>query len=160
MPMNPNSDLVVGRWLGGITGLSESMVASILPQDFDSWAVAGFVTYQVIGGSPDLYLPVRKPVISVDTWAVNPSSSRPPWGKANYLAELIRTHVELGPRVSSFARLLTFTDKGDYRGANVRDAILRSEPRRAILQGLVPAGDVASFAHYVMELEIHWTVAV
>lgn len=156
MPMNPNSDLVAVAWLSGITGLSADMVSTNLPQDYTTWATSGFVTTSVIGGSPDLYLPIRMPVVQVDCWAVNPSSGRPPWGKANYLAELIRSHVEAGPRTANHSRLLTFP-QGDYFGAIVMTAIMRTEPRRGITEGL--GGDTASYARYLFDLELHWRVA-
>jgi len=157
--MNPTSDLVAVAWLGGIAGLTPDMVSTNLPQDNSTWAATGFCTVSTIGGTPDLYLPVRKPVYQVDCWAVNPSSGRPPWGKANHLAELIRSHVEAGPRVSNFARLLSFTPVGAYFGANVVEAILRTEPRRVTVPAVMPTGDEASYARYLFDLELVWKVA-
>jgi hypothetical protein len=158
MSMNPTSDLVAVAWVSGIAGLSSSVVSTNLPQDNSTWATSGFVTVSTIGGSPDLYVPIRQPVIQVDCWAVNPNSGRPPWGKANALAELVRAHVEAGPRASNFARSLTFP-QGDYLGANVMDAIMRTEPRRGITEGVAPSGDEASYARYLFDLELHWRVA-
>lgn len=157
MPLNPNSDLVAEAWLAGVPGLSASMVSTTLPQDQSVWSTNGFVTVSVIGGSPDLYLPVRQPVIQVDCWAVNPNSPRPPWGKANSLAEAIRSHVEAGPGPGNHSRLLTFS-QGDYRGAIVMAAIMRTEPRRAIAGGMMP-NDGNSYARYLFDLELRWRVA-
>jgi hypothetical protein len=157
MSMNPNNDMVAEAWVAGVTGLSAAMVATNLPQDNSTWAVNGFVTVSVVGGSPDLYLPVRKPVVQVDAWAVNPNSGRAPWWKANYLAELIRAHVEAG--AATYTRQVILTGKGDYRNAVVFEAILRTEPRRAIAQGMMPTGDEASYARYMLDLELAWRVA-
>lgn len=158
MPMNPNSDLVAVAWISTIPGMSLDMVSTNLPQDFTTWAENGFVTANVIAGAPDLYLPIRRPVVQVDCWAVNPNSGKPPWGKANHLAELIRAHVEGDRRITNLKRLLSFP-QGDYLGANVLEAIMQTEPRRAVTTGFIPIGDEASYAHYLFDLELHWRVA-
>lgn len=158
MSINPTSDLVGVAWLRGISGLSSAIVSTTLPRDVTTWESSGFVTASTVGGSQDLYLPVRRPVFSVSCWAVNPGSGRPPWGQANGLAEFIRTHIEAGPRVSNFGRALTFTSLGDYKGANVLDAIMRTEPRRGPIGGVFPVGDEASYARYIFDLELAWRV--
>lgn len=158
MPMNPTSDMVAVAWLGGVPGLLPSLVATTLPRDHTTWATSGFVTVAAIAGTTHMYLPVRQPVTQVDCWAVNPNSNQPPWGKANQFAERIRSHVEEHPRPTSFYRLLTFP-QGDYHGAQVTQAIMRTEPRRGIVQGISPTGDEASYAHYLFDLELWWRVA-
>jgi hypothetical protein len=158
MSVNPTSDLVGVAWLRGISGLSAAVVSTTLPRDNTTWAATGFVTASAIGGSQDLYLPIRRPVYSVDCWAVNPNSGRPPWGQANGLAEFIRAHIEAGPRVSNFGRALTFSGDVVYKGANVIDAIMRTEPRRGPVGGIFPAGDEASYARYMFDLELVWRV--
>jgi len=158
MTMNPTSDIVAVAWLATIPGLSSSMVSTNLPQDFTTWSETGFVISNVIAGAPDLYLPVRRPVVQVDCWAVNPNSGKSPWGKANHLAELVRSHVEGDRRTANLQRLLSFP-QGDYLGANVLEAIMLTEPRRAITVGLTPVGDEASYAHYMFDLELTWRVA-
>lgn len=162
MPMDPNSDLVIEKWLSGISGLSQDMVASTLPRDVESWAdvqgTRGFVVYTVLAGNPDLYLPIRQPVAQVDFWAANLSSGRAPWGAANYLAELVRGHVETRPLI--YKRGFALTSKGDYRPAIVREVFLRSEPRRGVIPGPMPQGDSASYARYMMDMEFHWIVGV
>jgi hypothetical protein len=161
MPMNPNSDLVAVSWIGGVPGLVPTQVATVLPQDTATWSELGFITALVVGGNPDLYLPLRNPVFGIDCWAVNPASGKPPWGKANYLAELIRKHVESDPKsrlTQGFYRTLTFTDKGDYSSAQVMEAIMLTEPRRGVTQGMVPMGDEASYARYSFDLQLKWRV--
>ena len=158
MTMNPTSDLVAVAWLAGVPGLSSAMVSTNLPQDFTTWAANGFVTSNVIAGAPDLYLPIRQPIVQVDCWAVNPNSGKPPWGKANHLAELVRANVEGDRRVTNIQRLLSFP-QGDYYGANVLEVIMQTEPQRGLIPGFTPTGDEASYAHYMFDLELHWRVA-
>lgn len=160
MPINPNSDLVMEKWLGGINGLVPAMVASTLPRDVTTWTTIGpakaFVVFTVVGGDPDLNLPIRRPVVQIDCWATRIGSTHPPWGTANQVAELIRDHVEARPVV--YKRALTFTDKGDYRGARVQEAILRTEPRRGFTPGPTATGDEGGYARYMFDLELHWLV--
>lgn len=160
MPMNPNSDLVGEKFLAGITGLNATMVATTLPRDPTTWASfgqnKGFVVVTVVAGDPDPNLPIRNPVYQIDCWATRVGSTNPPWGTANYLAELIRTHIEARPVL--YKRTFTFTDKGDYSGARVIEAILRTEPRRGITPGPSATGDEGGYARYLMDLELRWTV--
>lgn len=157
MPMNPNSDLVAEKWLGGVPGLVPAMVATTLPRAVDTWTTMGpnkaFVVLTVVGGNPDLSLPIRKPVYQIDCWATRIGSTNPPWGTANQVAELIRSHVEARP--VAYKRALTFTDKGDYRPALVQEAILRTEPRRGIT---AETGDEGGYARYMFDLELQWLV--
>jgi hypothetical protein len=161
MPMNPNSDLVGEKWLGGISGLAPAMVATTLPRDVTTWTTfgpnKGFVVVTVVGGDQDLYLPIRHPVYQVDCWATRVGSNTPPWGTANHIAELVRAHVEARPVV--YKRALTFTDKGDYLGARIIEAILRSEPRRGITPGPSATGDEGGYARYMLDLQLDWCLA-
>lgn len=154
MPLNPNNDLVAEKWLAGVPGLSQAMVASTLPRDVTTWATIhsakAFVVYLVVGGSPDVNLPIRQPVYQVDAWATRIGSTNPPWATANLVAEMIRTHVEARP--IAYKRGLTFADKGDYNPAFVSEAVLRTEPRR----GIIP--DEGGYARYMFDLELHWVI--
>jgi hypothetical protein len=148
----PNSELVAVAWLAGVAGLLSSQVATKLPADTSVWVEAGFVTVGggdgagggVIGGAPNRYMALRNPVVSVHCWAVKPGSARPPWGQAARLAELVvaGTYDE-----TSMRRALTLPD--GYDQARVNEAYALTEPRR------IP-GDDASFAHYQLDLQLHW----
>jgi len=122
------------------------MVASTLPKDNTSWAASGFVTVRTVGGSPGIHVPLRSPVVTVDTWAVGPNSAKPPWGQASYLAELI----DQGCRASDAQRFVTLPT--NYPDAKVLSAYLVSEPRRAF-------GDQGDYAHYVMDMALNWVDA-
>lgn len=160
MPINPTSDLVGVAWIASIPGIQADKVATNLPRDQLTWKDTGFITVNTIAGDPHLYLPIRRPVVQVDCWGVNPNSDQPPWGRTNALAELIRAHLEETPRPASFYRALSFAGSIGYRQAVVMQAIMRTEPRRGIVLGAVPAGDEASYARYMFDLELHWRVVL
>jgi hypothetical protein len=143
MALRANTELVAVAWLGGVAGLSTSMVATNLPTDNSTWAASGFVTVRTVGGAPGVYVPLRSPVVTVDAWGVKPGSSKPPWFQAASLFEAI----DLGCRASNVSRALTLPT--NYSGARVLTAYLLSEPRRAY-------GDQGDYAHYIADLALHW----
>lgn len=144
----PTSELVAVSWLGSVQGLTPQQVATTLPSDDTTWAKAGFVTVAVVGGSPNIYLPIKSPVFQVDCWAVKPGSGRPPWWQANNLAELIR-YATL--QRTGINRLLTISANGvTYPPAVVQTAYLLTEPRRSY-------ADAADYALYTADLAIEWT---
>jgi len=148
--LRATSELVAVAWIGSVPGLSLGMVATTLPADDSSWPNAQFVTVAVIGGSPNIDLPVKAPVFQVDCWACKPGSNKPPWGKANALAEVIR-YATL-PR-SGVNRLLTITANGvTYPPATVQAARLLTEPMRRY-------GDAADYANYSFDLAMTWVTA-
>lgn len=147
MSLRPNTELVAAAWLGGITGLSPSMVATQLPQDVSTWQSTGFVTFRVTGGSPSTYTPLRSPMLSVDAWAVGRNSNKPPWAMANGLMELI----DQGCRAANAQRWLTLP--GSYLQARVTTAYFTSEPQRLYQ-------DPGNYARYVGNLALNWVAAV
>lgn len=141
--LRANTELVAVAWIGGVEGLTPGMVNVTLPKDNTGWAASGFVTVRAVGGSPGLYAPLRSPVCVCDCWAVSPNSAKPPWGLANHLAELIVA----GCLATNAERTVTLPDS--YPGARVLSAYPVSEPRRAY-------GDQGDYAHYVLDLALHW----
>lgn len=144
-----NTDLVAVAWLGGITGLTPSMVASQLPTNNTSWAASGFVTVRTSGGRPILDNALRSPVVTVETWAANPTSSKPPWSKANYLAELIVRGCYPRTDAERVAMQRSLTLLPNYPQARVLSAYVVSEPRRAY-------GDSGDYAHFVFDVALTW----
>jgi hypothetical protein len=145
-----NTTLVAIAWLGGVEGLTPSMVASSLPADNSSWAASGFVTVRPTGGTSSVDNPVRRPVVTVDTYAVNPlSDSRAPMGQANNLAELVVNACWQRTRAERLAvqRLLTLPH--GHPAARVLAAIVRTEPRPAY-------GELGRYAHFVTDVELDW----
>lgn len=145
-PFYPTSDLVAAAWVRLVPDLSAG-VASSLPSDGSTWAANGFVQVQAVGGTPPTHVPMRRPVLGVDCWAVNLNSQKAPWGKANSLAELIRAACE---NCDNFGVRL---DLGaSYGAARVLTAYLLTEPRRVL-------GDASNYARYQFDLAVNWVVA-
>ena len=151
--LRPTSELVAVAWLSTIDGLTSAMVATTLPPDVApdntpaAWVSTGFITVSVVGGSPNYQLPVKKPVMQIDTWATKPGSNKPPWGMANALAETVRYATLDRYHIS---RPLTITANGvAYPGANVMSAWVMTEPRRLY-------SDAADYAHYSFDVMFEW----
>lgn len=143
------TDLVACTWLASLPGFSPAMVGTTLPRpDGDgvlSWASTGFVQVTaVVGGTPEMYVPLASPVIQIDCWATQADSDLPPWAKANALAENIRWGC-LDP--ANFQRAITL--RSGYAQARMKSAYLLTEPRR------VP-GDEADYARYLVNLTLNW----
>lgn len=145
--LRPTTELVVAAWLGQIDDLSAQMIGSTLPKDQAAWSENGFVQAVAVGGSPRIHIPVRRPVVQIDCWAVNANSQKAPWAKANYLAEVIRFAAD---ESLNMGRALTLTSP--YPAARVLSAYLLTEPRRIV-------GDEANYARYQFDLQLHWVVA-
>lgn len=140
-----NSELVAVAWLQGADGMEAGQVATTVPSDETMWAANGFVQVpMVVGGTPQLHYALREPVVQVDVWAVNPSSGKPPWGKAASLMELI---VAATFDVDRMQRTLTLPS--GYPQARIMTAHFITEPRR------IPA-DNASYARFSADLALHW----
>jgi len=147
--LRANTDLVAVAWLGGVAGLTAAMVGAQLPADATTWITSGFVTVRTSGGRPVLDNALRGPVVTVDTWACKPTSSKPPWNRANELAELVvracypRTDAER----TNLCRLLTLP--GSYPAVRVLSAYPVTEPRRSY-------GDIGDYASYTFDLQLNW----
>lgn len=140
------SELVAVAFIKTMSGIATNgMVATQLPEDNTSWAASGFIRCgPVVGGSPALYVPIRKPVIQVTCYAVNPNTMFPDWGKAEELANLI---VEGSYDMSRLHKALTV--RSGVSDALVMNATVLTEPNR------IP-NDVGAYASYVLDLELTW----
>jgi hypothetical protein len=147
--LRANTDLVAVAWLGGVTGLTPSMVASRLPTDNTTWAASGFVTVHVSGGTPAIGYALRQPIVTVGCWANTLNSVKPPWGKAFHLAETIVAATEPTDDAGRRAVHRVLTLPGSYPSARVLGATVRSEPRRAY-------GDAGGAAHVLLDVELDW----
>ena len=149
-PYPPTNELVAIAWLGQrVDGIVEGQVATTLPKDKAAWADEGFVQVQALpGGSPDIDVPLRRPVLQVDLWAVTldangNASNKPPWNKANRLAELLRLATES----QAYGKPVTLPD--GYRGARVQAAYLIGEPTRV-------TDDPSGYARFTVDLALDW----
>ncbi len=85
----PHADLVIRAWILAIPGIPVNGVGTTLPGSPALFSTDGFVQVEIVGGTPNADVPQYNPVASIYTWAVDINSARPPWGKANQLAEII-----------------------------------------------------------------------
>jgi hypothetical protein len=144
MALRPNNDIVGVGW---IKLVSDTYVATDLPQDNTTWGASGFTTLEVVGGTPNNDVPIASPVYEVTCWAAPAAagSTKPPWNRANARAEVLRAAVlahRLVPR--------TVTLPAAYDPARVLQAAIRTEPRRV-------EHDRADYAGYMFDLQLWWT---
>lgn len=146
-----NSEVVAVAWIGTVTGMPAGIVATQLPEDATGWASTGFVTVGaggipggVLGGIPDRYIGTRHPVISVHSWATKIGSAKPPWGDASNLLEIL-----VAGCLDEDNMRRTLTLPAGYGTARAMEAYPLTEPRR------IP-GDPSGYAHYQLDLQLHW----
>ncbi|WP_213451592.1 hypothetical protein [Rhizomonospora bruguierae] len=152
MSHRPTSDLVAVAWCRGVAGIPPGAVATTLPKPGADgvirWADTGFIQVgPVVGGSMGLEMATRAPVLQISCWATNQGSSKPPWGKASQLAQLIVDGTYAGQQYGK--RDVSAHLPDSYAGARVMTA-LATEPRRF-------PGDPGSYARYLLELTLNWT---
>lgn len=143
MPYLPTNELVGIHWIKSLAGIPTNSVGTTLPADNSTWEASGFIQVQMASGNPDLYLPMNQPVLQIDCWAAKPNSEKPPWGKANNLAEIIKAATYdkqyWGP----------LTLPATHENARVLGSVAVTEPRRVL-------GDEARFANYTFDLQLIW----
>jgi hypothetical protein len=138
-----NTDLVARAWLQTLTGIPTNKVGTTVPADTSKWSASGFVQTIVTGGNSALYYGLRRPVVVAHCWAVNPNANTPPWGKAADLAEAI-----VGGCHADTEAIVSLGVTGAPQ-ARVLSAWVVNEPQRVV-------GDVADYAHYVVDFQIAW----
>lgn len=148
-PYYPTNALVAVAWLGQrVDGLAPGMVATRLPRDLAAWADLGFVQATVISGTPDVDVPIRRPLVQIDAWAHSPDGVKPPVNKAARLAELVRVATEL-----STAKYSTPVEMpANYAGAIVLSAYVVTEPYEV-------TDDPSGFARISLDLVLEWARA-
>lgn len=139
----PTNELVGITWIKSIPGIPTSSVNTLLPADNSTWEASGFVQVQLASGSPDLYTPQNQPVFQINCWASKPNSEKPPWGKANNLAEIIKAATY---EKQFWGHLVLPATHDDVR---VLGSVAANEPRRVL-------GDEARFACYTFDLQLFW----
>jgi hypothetical protein len=148
----PVSDLVVQAWLATVPGLSASMIGAALPAPNTNgsigWSTTGFVQSTIVSGQVEDPTGRRTTLVQIDCWATGlPTSRKPPWGKANQLAEHIIEAARAGTGQEQYV------DVGaagtDYDRARILTVLAADEPRR------VP-GDQGGYARFMHHLTITW----
>ena len=148
-PYYPTNALVAVAWLGQrVAGLEPGMVATRLPRDLSTWADLGFVQATVVTGTPDVDVPIRRPLVQIDAWAHSPDGVKPPVNKAARLAELVRVATELPT-----AKYSTPVEMpANYAGAIVLSAYVVTEPYEV-------TDDPSGFARISLDLVLEWARA-
>ncbi len=140
-----DSESVAVAWLSAVLPVG---AATSLPKP-GSWSVfsgtvQGFATVSIVGGATQDY-GLRRPILSVGTWAAVPGSDNPQWGAAAQLAEIVVAEcLSLIPSVREVRK------SPKYVPVLVQSVRLNAEPRR------IPDPD-ASAAHFETEVEMMWT---
>lgn len=148
-PYYPTNALVAVAWLGQrVAGLAPAMVATRLPRDLAAWADLGFVQASVVTGTPDVDVPIRRPLVQIDAWAHSPDGVKPPVNKAARLAELVRVATELPTAKYSTPVAMP----ANYAGAIVLSAFVVTEPYEV-------TDDPSGFARISLDLELTWARA-
>jgi hypothetical protein len=144
MPMAlklPTSPLVARAWLALALQQDAAMTGTSLPRiptdSLPAWVTTGFLTVQVVGGSPDAEMRIAQPVVSVKCWAVNAAQdaqtgqvivqNKVPWGRSEQLAETVRA-ASYPMQRDSTKKLVTLPVAG-YSQATVNSAYMLTEPR-------------------------------
>lgn len=153
-PFPPNSGLVVGAWLSGISSLpAAGMVASSLPRDTAKWASDGFLQYTLIPGSAPVDSgDARTAMVQLDAWAVSIASDGSvnearPKGKAFTLAELVVEAMTDDVQRERFGRPLTIA--ANYAPVRVLAAWPLTEPTD------VP-DDPSNYARVTFDFALKW----
>jgi len=144
-PNRPTSELVAIAWLKGVEKLPREQIGTTLPDDVTKWP-NGFVQVLTVGGTPKVYVPVRRPVVRVSCWTAG--GKKPRFGEANVLAETIVSATYGPDGHGAWARQVNIAT-GSYAPALVLGVWPVSEPVR------VP--DPSGFARYDVDLELNWT---
>lgn len=145
-----NTELVAQAWLSSLPFLNNGMVNPRLPEGIekqDAAIASGFVTHVVVGGSPNIYVPEREPVLAVKAYGFpNVGGRKPQYDLASGLLESI---VEATYDVDSFNAVLTLPS--GYPTVQVQQGHPVSEVRQSY-------GDRAYWAVYMVEIQLIWRV--
>jgi hypothetical protein len=127
-----NAELVVMAFLRARLAAYDTAVGAVLqgPDDTGtlSWAGVGFVQPTAITGPINPDVPIRTSAVSLDVWAANPNSKKPPWGQAFAVAEtIIAATYDLGDSYDTHT-VVTLPD--GYPNARVTGFWASTEPSR------------------------------
>lgn len=150
LPKPANDEIVAVAWAQSITGIPAGKVARTLPRR-DSWSATGFVQVEaIVGGTPHPEFPLYRPVLQYGCWAAPEqiSSTKPPWGEAFILAELLKRACESDSPHRS--KLLVLPH--GFEQVIVQDASVIFGTRR----DRIPSPE--SYAHVLIDIQVQWTI--
>lgn len=145
--LHPSNTQVAVAWLRQVLGLP---AAATLPA-VEGWFDTGFVTVPAIaGGNPNPYVPERKPIMQIDTWAANRATStagsvsrKIPLSKANQLAD----RILLATYEHQAGTLITLPP--GFKDVWIMEVYPVSEVRR------IPEPK-SSYAHFSVDIALMW----
>lgn len=144
----PNSDLVAVGWLKTLIDLASVEKGTTLPKVDTALRTTGFLKTMIVGGSPAMESPIRRPVINVQSWAAPAAGSRKvPWARAAHNAELVWKATQVRPFPVTVIDLSSIGT--GYAPARIFSVITLSEPRRI-------EGDGSDFARFDLDVQINW----
>lgn len=153
--LRPTTPLLAIAWGRRIPKLATYgvPVASALPADISVVRSKGFVTVLAVGGTPEVHLPMRHPVVSFSAWAApaEEGSTKIPKGRAGQIAEWIweATTAKFIDGEQMQQLRLSMPLPG-YAQANLRTVTALSEPVEV-------TGDPGNFARFDLDIEFTWT---
>jgi hypothetical protein len=152
IPKRANTELVAAAYLRQVLAAYDPAIGAVLQGPDDetgviTWARTGFISWSNVGGSIDINVPVRHPVVSLDIWAATAKQSkRPPWGLAFSLAEAIIA-ASFDTQLHDTHAVVTLPT--GFPDARVTEFSALTEPARR-------PSDPADYAHVGFDVRIGW----
>lgn len=146
MSLPPNTDLVARAWLR--LAAAPARADWRLPAADDAMRADGFVRVVTVGGSPNVYVPLRAPVVAAQCFVAPTvdSTGTVPWMRAAALVERVLA-ATYDPSLANLR--IDLSSVGDYGPARVLTVSAIAEPRR------IP-DDAGDFARFDLDLALDW----
>ena len=147
----PTSSRVGRAWLRSVLRTEVGVGRALPSTATEHMRTYGFAVAEVVGGSPDIDVPFRRPVIGVACWVAPPTAdpSIVQTAAAERLAEWVITAAYDHPAVGVTLDLRAL-GLGSYRPARLHTVIPVSEPREA-------PDDPSNYARFDIDLLLNWT---
>lgn len=146
MTLSPSSTVVAVGWFS--LAVPDVGVDRKLPSATNAMRSNGFVRIQLAGGSPDVDVASRSPVIAAECW-VPPSAagdSLAPWNQAEHLAERL---IEATYDRTLMNVAVDLSGLGDYGPAHVFTVVALGEPRQG-------PDDPSNWARFDVTAQLTW----
>lgn len=146
-PYAPTTDLVSRAWTR--LAVPYVRVDDRLPKPDQELRTVGAIRLLTVGGGAELYVPMRRPVVTAECWvAPAEGSQEPPWNAAGRLAQWV---LDATYKPELMGVLVDLTQFGAYLPARVHTvSAANEEPRRV-------ENDPANYARYEVDLQFAWT---
>lgn len=147
----PNPERVGVLFLRNNVPYLQGHVATELPKDVESWRDVGFVVVSLVGGGV-MGNGIRSSVLSLRYIGSAADTGKPPRERTLQMVEQVREIIDPTNKAYGVTRGgYRITNIGSaYKDAKVLNVFWTSEPRAL-------PGDIADFAVYQNEIELHWT---